>query len=188
MKSTYKQPENINENAETTETKELTNRDLQFSRLLEVTAHAREIKEQLIQNAQSTEQAFYYEAMTINHIILNMIYKKKHPEINDFKKFREWKQEGATVRKGAKAFVIWGQPIGEQKRERAAARGEEYNPTPEEEQSENTRFPMCYIFADTQVITKEAKEAAKQEAAAARNNEEAATILETYHPTPVTIF
>lgn len=166
------------------ESKQPTNRELQFARLLEVTATARAIKERLINEAKNETQAAFYDGLTINHIILNMIYKKENPEISDFKKFREWKQEGATVRKGAKAFVIWGQPVAAQRREEARQKGQ---PQPETEAEDETRFPMCYIFADTQVITKEEKEAAKQEAAEERRAAEAAEIFAANTPEPVAI-
>lgn len=166
------------------ENKQPTNREIQFARLLEVTAEARAIKEQLIKTAKNETQAAFYDALTINHIILNMIYKKENPEISDFKKFREWKQEGATVRKGAKAFVIWGQPVAAQRREEAKQKGQ---PQPETDEEDETRFPMCYIFADTQVITKEEKEAAKQEAEAERRAAEAAAIFAANTPEPVAI-
>jgi len=175
---------NNNRNNENNENKQPTNREQQFARLLEVTAEARAIKENLINTAKTAEQAFFYETLTINHIILNMIYKKDNPEITEFKKFREWKQEGATVRKGAKAFVIWGQPVAAQRREEAKQKGQ---PQPETDQADETRFPMCYIFADTQVLTKEAKEAAKMEAEAERRAAEAAAIFAANTPEPVAI-
>ena len=125
--------------------KELSNRDIQFLKLLHISARAREIREDLIQNSKSEDQALFYASKPLNYYILNYIYKTE--EITEFKKFSEWKSEGATVKKGEKAFPIWGQPIAQQKQDAAEQKGEQYNPTDEERQ----RFPMCYVFSNLQV-------------------------------------
>ena len=69
-------------------------------------------------------------------------YIEEHPEIQEFKTFHQWKEEGATVRKGEKAYLIWGQP----------RRGEQV-PEGSNEPEEYKYWPMCYLFANTQVIT-----------------------------------
>ncbi|MDA3867757.1 MAG: ArdC family protein [Salinivirgaceae bacterium] len=75
---------------------------------------------------------------------LKEMYIDENPDINEFKTFRQWKEEGATVRKGEKAFVIWGQP---RKAEQT---------TDESEESEEYKYwPICYLFANTQVVTAE---------------------------------
>ena len=130
-------------------TKERTNREEQFSRLLEASNKAKEIKEQLINNAKSENQALFFEIQTINYYLLNYIYKTDG--ITEFKKFKEWKQNKATVKKGAKAYPIWGQPVGRQKEEEAKSKGENY----EANEEENRRFPMCYVFSNLQVVFKE---------------------------------
>ena len=140
-------PENTEQQPQETK-KELSNRDIQFQRLTEVSAAAREIKEVLVQNAKSLEHALYLESLPLNHYILNYVYKEE--KITEFKKFNEWKSEGATVKKGVKAYPIWGQPIGAQKREKAEQEGIEYIPTDDEER----RFPMCYVFSNLQVSFK----------------------------------
>lgn len=71
-------------------------------------------------------------------------YIEEHPAIQEFKTFHQWKEEGATVRKGEKAFLIWGQP----------RRGEQM-PEGSNEPEEYKYWPICYLFANTQVITAE---------------------------------
>ena len=71
-------------------------------------------------------------------------YTEQHPTIKEFKTFHQWKEEGATVRKGEKAFLIWGQP----------RRGEQV-PEGSNEPEEYKYWPICYLFANTQVITAE---------------------------------
>ena len=136
---------NFANNAETVENKELTNREIQFSRLLEATGEARNIKARLIETATSESKANYFATRPINFYLLNYVYKQEN--ITEFNKFNEWKNKGATVLKGAKAYPIWGQPVGAQKEDAAEAKGETYEATEEE----NRRFPMCYVFSNLQV-------------------------------------
>jgi len=136
-------------NPETAEKKEISNRQAQFERLVMASRQAREIQEQLIGEASSEEAALFYETRPLNYFILNFVFKTEG--ITNFRKFGEWKQAGATVKKGEKAFPIWGQPIGKQKEEEAQSKGENYRASEEE----NTRFPMCYVFSNLQVATKE---------------------------------
>jgi hypothetical protein len=129
----------------------LSNRKEQFQKLVEISAQAKEIKEGLINNAEeqgNNSLALFYSLQPLNYFIINYIYKKDGN--TEFKKFREWKQDGAIIKKGAKAFPIWGQPVGTQKEKSAAEKGEEYNATAEEK----TRYPICYVFSNQQIVVK----------------------------------
>jgi antirestriction protein ArdC len=75
---------------------------------------------------------------------LKDMYIEENPNIDEFKTFHQWKEEGATVRKGEKAFLIWGQP-----------RHVEQVPEGSTEPEEFKYWPICYLFANTQVITAE---------------------------------
>lgn len=92
---------------------------------------------------------------SVNEAILSH-YREGNPEITEFNTFAGWKKLGATVKKGVTAYVVWAQP-------RALKNGkEEQNQTREaqnEDEKENSFFPICYLFANTQVITAEEKEA-----------------------------
>jgi hypothetical protein len=78
------------------------------------------------------------EYPTINAAIINEFYKSNEHQL--FKKFSEWKKEGKTILKGAKAFAVWGQPKKQPK------------PKPEEETKEKFEFwPICYLFSNAQV-------------------------------------
>ena len=77
---------------------------------------------------------------------LKEIYTEQNPEIQEFKTFWQWKADGATVRKGEKAFLIWGQP-------RQVSQVPEGSTEPEEFKY----WPICYLFANTQVYQPEAK-------------------------------
>lgn len=74
---------------------------------------------------------------TVNQALLGY-YSSKNENIEEFNTFHQWKEKGKTILKGEKAFLIWGQP-----------RKTEQTDNPEEKE---TRFwPVCYLFANTQV-------------------------------------
>lgn len=77
---------------------------------------------------------------------LKEIYQETNTEIQEFKTFWQWKDEGATVRKGEKAFLIWGQPRKGSQVPEGTSEPEEYK-----------YWPVCYLFANTQVYKPEAK-------------------------------
>lgn len=78
---------------------------------------------------------------------LKELYIGHHPEIEEFKTFQQWKKEGATVRKGQKAFLIWGQP-----------RQVSQVPDGSTEPEEFKYWPLCYLFANSQVYRPERKD------------------------------
>ena len=64
------------------------------------------------------------------------------------KTFKEWKKKGFTVRKGEKALLIWGMPVASKaERERI----EELKKQGREEDAKEDFFPLCYLFAESQV-------------------------------------
>lgn len=83
---------------------------------------------------------------------LKEIYQETNPEIEEFKTFWQWKEEGATVRKGEKAFLIWGQPRKASQVPDGATEPEEFK-----------YWPLCYLFANTQVYKPEAKPESEQQ-------------------------
>lgn len=84
---------------------------------------------------------------------LKSLYEEANPSIKEFKTFHQWKAEGATVRKGEKAFLIWGQP-----------RRVEQVPEGSTEPEEYKYWPICYLFANTQVVTAEQMKEHKEKA------------------------
>ena len=73
-------------------------------------------------------------------------YMENNPEITEFNTFWQWKQLGYTVKKGSAAFLVWGQP-----------RKIEQTPEDSNEPEEFKYWPLCYLFANTQVIKPEEK-------------------------------
>lgn len=74
----------------------------------------------------------------INHIIIEDFYSDEGHQ--DFMLFREWKKQGFKVKKGSKAFVVWGR-----KRKATKASDEE------NEETNYKFFPLAYLFSNQQV-------------------------------------
>lgn len=96
---------------------------------------------------------------------LKEIYMETNTEIEEFKTFYQWKEEGATVRKGEKAFLIWGQP-------RKGSQVPEGTNEPEEYKY----WPLCYLFANTQVYKPEPKTEAEATPEEEEEEQELATV------------
>ena len=110
----------------------------------------KETRKQLIEISNIAKKLREAEAldMTINEILLKIIYDTK--EVKEFNTFNQWKERGYTIIKGSKAFLIWGQPVNKQKKDKAKEQGKE-----SEEGDEYEYFPVCYLFSDKQVFKKE---------------------------------
>jgi len=81
----------------------------------------------------------------VNDLIMNFIYNPDKEFV--FKSFQSWKKEGYTIKKGSKAYLLWGQPINRAKTNES---GEVIN---EENINEDTPFfPLAYIFRNDQAI------------------------------------
>ena len=66
---------------------------------------------------------------------------------NQFNTLVEWNKQGFKIRKGEKAFVVWGTP-------RPLKKQEQPQP-PKSEEEENEFFPMAYLFSNAQVEKRE---------------------------------
>ncbi len=116
--------------------------------LCELTAQAREYRTESMANATTETELLFWETCTINYILLHHIYEVDGA--TDFKTFGQWKKEGYTIKKGEKAFILWGQPV---KSKNKAEEGKEKEADPEE--SNEQFFPLCYLFSDKQVYKRE---------------------------------
>lgn len=75
---------------------------------------------------------------TVNEALIQEIYAVNGNKV--FKTYEQWKQEGKQVKKGERAYLVWGKPKGAQQ--------EEESPTDEEKE---TFFPICFLFSNLQV-------------------------------------
>lgn len=74
--------------------------------------------------------------LTINEILISSYLDDDNKE---FKTFNGWLKEGFRVRKGSKAFLIWG------KKRKAT------DHTKDTEKDEFSFFPLAFIFSNAQV-------------------------------------
>ena len=86
------------------------------------------------------------EAESVNEGLL-MIYETENNQLKEFNTFGQWKAKGFTILKGAKAFLVWGQPRQVSQIPEGAKEPEEFK-----------FWPLCYLFANTQVLKIEKKE------------------------------
>tara|TARA_R110001606_G_C15181472_1_gene629407 strand:+ start:407 stop:781 length:375 start_codon:yes stop_codon:yes gene_type:complete len=100
---------------------------------------ARELKQHLINKAPTLEQATAIDEMRVNDIILNYFYKD---EANtEFHSYKNWQELGFQVKKGSKAFVIWGRKRQNIDDKKAAT----------EEKDQYKFFPLAFVFSNNQV-------------------------------------
>lgn len=78
------------------------------------------------------------EVPTVNAGIIATYTDETHRE---FKTLQKWNQEGFKVKRGEKAFLVWGKPKQKQQAEE--------NATPSED--ETNFFPIAYLFSNAQV-------------------------------------
>jgi len=121
--------------------------------LSQLSRDAEDMKKRFMREAQEAgndTRVLYWASKTINFMLLNFIYDTGGAK--EFKTFMQWKHEGATIKKGEKALIVWGQPLG--------SRAEDEGKAPED--SDSLFFPLCYLFSENQV--RKAEENAKEEA------------------------
>lgn len=124
--------------------------------LCQLTAQAREIREQLTTSSTSPTQIEFIMTRPLNYFIVNYIYQNEARTLN-FKTFNEWKKEGATVKKGSKAYIIWGQPLKKQKDEQP-----EQQKSDEKKPMKDDFYPLCYLFSNEQVHFNKQQESSKE--------------------------
>ena len=75
--------------------------------------------------------------LTTNNAIMETIYKDANHKV--FKSFSQWKAQGKQVKEGAKPFLLWSKPQGEE--------------TLEKENGEETfkLFSTVHLFSNAQV-------------------------------------
>lgn len=103
--------------------------------LKELSKKAEEIRAQRIKETEDVKEKRRWRRKSVNWILLHEVYEVG--EAIEFKTFEQWKQEGATVRRNQKAFVIWGQLV----------EGDEYS-----------FYPLVYLFSNLQVYKPQEKE------------------------------
>lgn len=117
--------------------------------LVALSQQAKQLRQDKINNAQTTEEAAFWSSRTINYMLLNHIYKSESVR---FETFKEWKAQGATIKKGAKATIIWGQPRqGVATIEQKLQKDPHSVPVDDIAVEEYEFFPLCYLFSEDDV-------------------------------------
>lgn len=102
-------------------------------------------KQELIELSQVAKmrQESDCEGMSINEILIDVFYTD---EVNTvFHTFWDWKYKGYKIKKGAKAFLIWG-------RKRSSKKEAETETNTESDEANGYKFfPVCYLFSNNQV-------------------------------------
>ena len=117
--------------------------------LSELSRDAEKLRTQKIKEAKSLGEALFWGKKTINYMLLNYMYQTNGA--TEFNTFKQWKEKGATILKGAKAFAIWGQPVHEQKKK-------EDKKEEETQEDKYKYFPICYLFSNLQVTTQQERQ------------------------------
>lgn len=130
-------------------------------KLIELSAQAKKLRQQKIDNARTTEEAAFWASRTVNYMLLNHIYTEGGGV--RFETFNQWKEEGATIRKGAKATVIWGQPrqgVAIQEQDEA---GQNTESAADSAAEEYEFFPLCFLFSEDDVYFTNAEQSGDEE-------------------------
>jgi hypothetical protein len=110
-------------------------RDARRKALITISVKAREMRDKKEELAD----------LTINDIVIAHFYTDE--ENFDFKLLRDWNKEDFQVKKGARAFTVWG------KKRRGTKAAEQEGG----EDQEYKFFPLAYLFSNMQVERKEAQ-------------------------------
>ena len=92
----------------------------------------------LVELSQTAKAIQDIHGGTINEIIVEKFYKDL--ENTEFNTLKQWNEKGKRIKKGEKAFLVWGKP-------------KQNNKENEEETDEdgNKFYPVAYIFSNKQV-------------------------------------
>lgn len=148
-------------------TKKLTKSQEKRAVLVSHSVNARAIREQYVEHAlraKDSTTAAFFESQPLNYFIVKCIYTNE--ENTEFKTFNQWKEDGSTVKKGEKAFLIWGQPRNGSKNHESQEQPTASTPMSAEEQEGSIYefFPLCYLFSNAQVYKRDPNaETAEQE-------------------------
>jgi len=80
---------------------------------------------------------------SVNEALIECFYRDA--DNSEFHTFFDWIEKGYKIKKGSRAFAIWGSPRPLKKVEPS-----------KEEGKEEDFFPICYLFSNSQVEVREA--------------------------------
>jgi hypothetical protein len=87
----------------------------------------------------------------VNDLLMMFVYNPN--TLHTFNTFMGWKYEGYTVKKGVKAYLLWGQPINKTRTDKTTGETIQGN----DDDQEPAYFPLAYLFREDQVSKIEAR-------------------------------
>jgi len=117
--------------------------------LSKLTAAARALREEEVNRL--TSEGKHNEALrtccrSLNSFIIENFYQDSENVV--LNTFNQWQQNGYQVKKGSKAFVLWGRPLASQKAEKQE----------EPQEGDEQFFPLCHLFSNAQVLPRKTEE------------------------------
>jgi hypothetical protein len=89
------------------------------------------------------------EERNINSILIDDFYTDNDNQ--EFNTFHEWIKKGQRVKKGEKAFLVWG-------RKRKNNQDQPTQEPKSEDEKQFSFYPLCYLFSNAQVQAPNVKE------------------------------
>ncbi len=132
------------------------------TKLIELSITAKKLRAQFINSARTPAELEFWSTRTINYILLRYVYNNG-AELR-YETFKEWKARGATIKKGAKATIVWGQPRkGAIMPDSENAPGNVDASNDSEDMQEYEFFPLCFLFSENDVFFPQAGDETKPE-------------------------
>lgn len=97
---------------------------------------------QAMQENQKVIEAMTGDCPSVNELLIE--HYKTESNCKTFKTFHQWKAEGYKVKKGEKAYRVWGSPL-------KAKKAAEDNEQQKDEEKKYKFWPMCSLFNESQV-------------------------------------
>lgn len=88
------------------------------------------------------------EGLTVNDLLMIYAYNPLNKLI--FKSFKAWQHDGMQVKKGSKAFLLWGEPVKSEKGE-AQTEPPQAKATGDKPEKYAKFFPLAFVFSSEQV-------------------------------------
>jgi len=108
--------------------------------LIELSEKMREKKTLGKKNAETLEEALYWDRIPINDLIMSMYYQQAGTK--NFKSYSDWFIEGFKIKRGEKGFIIWAD------KKEAKRNGKAFV---SDKEMDFKVFPTCYLFNVKQV-------------------------------------
>lgn len=116
------------------------------SELIAISELARMVLDGDIQPDWMDDMALEDMPVGINEVLL--IMHRMETGCSQFQTFKQWQEQGYKVKKGSKAFRVWGSPIRASK----GAEPEADKKTDTEGDDQKYKFwPMCCLFNESQI-------------------------------------